>query len=98
MRNKGLLGVIERYDAEQEARIRQLEQDNEVLRRQNNELNTLLMRSTATNERKTLELIMSGHFDRFVKKEKGDVCPICNGIKFIRTGLEEDPVECPDCS
>jgi len=65
-----LMGLINDYDRKQSAYIAHLEEQLEIERSKNTELVNLLMTSTAANERKTLELILSGHYDQFVKKEE----------------------------
>ena len=59
---------MKQYDAEREAYISKLEAEVAELRDRNGELTTLLMRSTSANEQKTLQLILSGHFDNLRPK------------------------------
>lgn len=64
-----LLKMIDAYDREREAYIDLLEAKLAEAREQNNRLTDLMMAATAANERKTLQLILAGHFDNLVKKE-----------------------------
>jgi hypothetical protein len=59
-----LLTLIADYDRDREAYIADLERQLLEERTRYTECQTLLMRATATNERKTLDLILAGHFDR----------------------------------
>lgn len=59
----GLLGLIQSYDERQLAYIAHLEAALVAERAKTAELTGLLMSATHANEKKTLELIMSGHYD-----------------------------------
>ena len=57
-----ILKIIEQYDRERDEYIVELEEDLRKEREISNELSALLSSQVASNERKTLDLIMSGHF------------------------------------
>jgi len=61
-----LLGVIAEYDRKQQAYIDHLEAENEKLREQLARVTDLMMSATMANERKTLQLILGGHYDKIV--------------------------------
>ena len=67
-RGPGLIGLLKRYDDERETYIECLEEQLAAAQKLNGELGNLLASSVASNERKQLDLIMSGHYDKFRKQ------------------------------
>lgn len=65
-----IIKLIAQYDRDTEAYIADLERQLAEERRRSGELANLLASSLAASERKTFDLIMSGHFDKFTKKPK----------------------------
>ena len=62
-----LMKMIAQYDRDTEAYIANLECQLAEERERSGELANLLASSLAASERKTFDLIMAGHFDKFVK-------------------------------
>ena len=65
----GLLAMLEKYDLQRERDIAELEHELNEAHKKINELTSLLMSATAASDRKTLDLIMSGHFDSLRKTQ-----------------------------